>query len=31
MMRFFSQKAQQKRPAFEATDVYLELGERMLW
>lgn len=31
MMRFFSEKAQQNRSAFEGTDVYLELGEKMLW
>ncbi|QDX93484.1 GNAT family N-acetyltransferase [Brevibacillus laterosporus] len=31
MIRFFSNKAQQNRPAFEETDVYLELGEKMLW
>lgn len=31
MIRFFSGKAQQNRPAFEETDVYLELGENMLW
>ena len=31
MMRFFSEKAQQHRSAFEGTDIYLELGENMLW
>ncbi len=31
MIRFFSEKAQQNRLAFENTDVYLELGENMLW
>jgi predicted acetyltransferase len=31
MMRFFSEKAQQNRSAFEGADVYLELGENMLW
>lgn len=31
MMRFFSQKAQQNRSAFSKADIYLELGERMLW
>lgn len=31
MMRFFSDTAQQHRSDFEATDVYLELGEKMLW
>lgn len=31
MMRFFSEKAQRNRPAFEGADVHLELGEKMLW
>lgn len=29
--RFFSDKARQHRSEFEGTDVYLELGEKMLW
>ncbi|MBN3526637.1 GNAT family N-acetyltransferase [Paenibacillus apiarius] len=31
MIRFFSDKAQNNRSAFDGTDVYLELGEEMLW
>lgn len=31
MTRFFSDKAQKNRSAFEKADVYLELGEKMLW
>lgn len=31
MIRFFSEKAQQNCSAFEGADVYLELGEKMLW
>ena len=28
---FFSDKAQQQRAAFEGADIYLELGEKLLW
>lgn len=31
MMRFFSARAQQRRALFERADIYLELGEKMLW
>ena len=31
MIHFFSEKAQQNRSTFEGADIYLELGENMLW
>ena len=31
MIHFFSEKAQQNRSAFVGADIYLELGENMLW